>query len=35
MPFWNSVNWKKSDINMSDLKHEGNLTSKIKEELKL
>ena len=35
MPFWNSVNWKKSDLNKSDLKHGGNFTSKIKEELEL
>ena len=35
MPIWNSINRMKSDFNKSDLKHEGNFTSKIEEELKL
>ena len=35
MPIWNSINRMKSDLNESDLKHEDNFTSKIKEELKL
>lgn len=35
MPIWNSINGIKSDLNRSDLKHGGNFTPKLKEELEL